>query len=195
MAKKYDNVLDRILSQLEGFLDFNRYQSSVDQAVAAQEATARTGLEGKVAKNLAGRGIDPNSAYAQSMFTDLWAPMQNQFASARAGAASDYYRSILNMAPMLLQLAQSARKNTDNGWGMNAPPGVAIGTITNPDFLNDWSHAHEFTLGPGRPGYGFMEEPGYGWSFQPGMMENWLSPLERTYGPIVADRVEGWLGP
>lgn len=186
MAKKYDNVLDSILGQLEGFLDFNRYQSSVDQAVAAQEATARTGLEGKVTKNLAGRGIDPNSAYAQSMFTDLWAPMQNQFASARAGAASDYYRAILNMAPMLLQLAQSTRKNQDSGWGMNVPPGVAIGSITNPDFLNDWSHAHESAFKSSK------SQPSNPWS--PPVYENWLSPLERTYGPVVADRVEGWLG-
>ena len=128
----YDNIIKSILKQLPGYMNLNAFQSSVDGAVDAQEALAQTGLRDRVANNLAGRGIDPGSAYAESMFTDLWAPMKGQFTAARAGAVQDFYRSILSLAPTLINMAQS--RNEQSGYGA-VPYGANVGVITNPEVL------------------------------------------------------------
>jgi len=130
----YDNIIESILKQLPGYMNLNAFQSSVNSAVDAQEALAQTRLRDRVANNLAGRGIDPGSAYAESMFTDLWAPMKGQFTAARAGAVQDFYRSILSLAPMLINMAQSRNQQQENGYGA-APYGVPVGYITNPEVL------------------------------------------------------------
>lgn len=202
MAKNYDNILDNILGQLQGFFDLNRYQSSVDQAVAAQEATARTGLQDRVRQNLAGRGIDPNSAYAQSMFTDLWAPMQSQFAGARAGAAADYYRSILSLAPTLLSLvqAQKASRNSGGDYGGfsgSLPAGVHLGTITNPEVLTT-PHKPRFDIFADKEPTPFIEPVGNwgkgsgGTNYSSGYSSGWPSDFLYTEFPDPLD--VGWLG-
>jgi hypothetical protein len=135
----YDRTLGSIFEQLKGFFDPSRYQQSVDSAVGAQENQARTDTQQRVKENLASRGIDPNSAFGQTMFQQMWAPMQGQFASARAGAGSDYYRMILGLAPTLLALTRKGG-SSEGGGGYTAPPGMGIGSITNPEDLNRWDH-------------------------------------------------------
>ncbi len=52
--------------------------------------------------------------------------------AARAGALNDYYRSILSLAPTLINMAQSG---AGQGYS-DGPFGVPKGHITNPEILN-----------------------------------------------------------
>lgn len=142
-----DGLLQNVLGQMQQYLNPDAYMARVGQAVDAQEGVARQQLESRLQQDMLARGIDPESPFAKRAMESAWAPYAGQFASARAGAGADYFRSLPNLAAMLLSMSRSGqgqRESSGGGGGGGMAPGGgwggAIGTITNPEALSDWNH-------------------------------------------------------
>lgn len=156
MAINLENIgglIERLIGQATG----DGYEQGLNQYYAARENEIRA-RAGESAKKLASRaatrrGFNPNDGFALRMENEFLnstlTPQLDALTTSRAQANAQRQASLVGLIPTLLNLYQFSEQQKDRnlarsqaaGGGFSAPPGVPIGTITNPEVLTGgWKH-------------------------------------------------------
>lgn len=139
--------IDKWGTTLQGWLTQAMDPSADDQYFLARESQLRADTQKMAGRGSVRRGINPNDPHAKAMESELLAPHLANLTVQRKAASADRLGQGMQLFQFLMQLdeLESAKKSraaaaAANAGGYMPPPGVGIGSITNPDSLNTWNH-------------------------------------------------------
>lgn len=144
MAVNIDGLLQTILQSLSAPPNF-------DADFAARENYLRDQFEKRdmpaFNRSLTARGLHPSSGLAVKALGEYkdraLTPQIDALTPMRLAAMNQYRNGLAGLLPALLAFSQRGEApaaSSGGSGGFAAPPGVSIGSITNPDSLNSWDH-------------------------------------------------------